>query len=103
MVNQTKVCQGERNLDDRTRNMVAHRLNFQQRADEDYEQGVSVELCPLFDFSTEPWTLLCHLIRQLTLAHLVTQYSGVTKRDVQVKVLDVACNYADYGHFLADR
>ena len=101
MVNQTRVCQGERNLDDRAQKMVTHRLDFQQRVSEDYEQGVSVELCPLFDFSIEPWTLLRHLIRQLTLAHLVTQYSQMNKQPVHVKVLDVACNYAELWTLLS--
>lgn len=101
MVNQTSVCKGERNLEDRSKKMVTHRLNYQQRGMEDYEQGVSVELCPLFDFSVEPWTLLRHLIRQLTLAHLVVQYSGVRKPGVQVKVLDVACNYAELWTLLS--
>ena len=88
-------------MEDRSRKMVTHSLNFQQRADEDYEQGVSVELCPLFDFSVEPWTLLRHLIRQLTLAHLVVQYSQVSKKSVQVSVLDVACNYAELWTLLS--
>lgn len=101
MVNQSRVCQGERNMDDYSKKMVTHRLNFQQRETENYEQGVSVELCPLFDFSVEPWTLLRHLIRQLTLAHLTVQYTGVNKNPVQVTVLDVACNYAELWTLLS--
>lgn len=101
MVNQTKICQGERNLDDRSQKMVTHKLDFQQRGDEDYEQGVSIELSPLYDFCIEPWTLLRHLIRQLTIAHLVVQYTGVNKQAVQAKVLDVGCNYAELWTLLS--
>jgi 2-polyprenyl-3-methyl-5-hydroxy-6-metoxy-1,4-benzoquinol methylase len=101
MVNQTRVCQGERDLNDRSKKLVTHRLDYNQREEMDYEQGVSVELCPLFDFSVEPWTLLRHLIRQLTLAHLVITYTKVNKKSVQVTVLDVACNYAELWTLLS--
>jgi len=102
MTHQSKVCQGERNLDDHSQKVVTHRFNYQRRDTEnDYEQGVSVELCPLFDFSVEPWMLLRHLIRQLTLSHLVTYYTEITKKPVSVKVLDVACGYAEIWTLLS--
>ena len=104
MVNQTKVCQGERNIDDHSQKVVDHGFNFQRRADEhDYEQGVSVELCPLFDFSVEPWTLIRHLIRELTLAELVYTYTNIHKETKVIKLLDVACGYAELWTLLARR
>jgi SAM-dependent methyltransferase len=95
MVNQTKVCQGERDLQDRSKKMVTHRFDFEQREDENYETGVSIELCPLFDFSIEPWMLLRHLLRELILTHQVVRYTGIDKEPRDLKILDVACGYAE--------
>ncbi len=101
MANQTRVAQGERNLDDRSSKTVTHKFDYRQRENEEYEQGVSVELSPLYDFSIEPWAMLRHLIRQLTIAHLVFKYTSITKLPVQIKLLDVGANYAELWTLLS--
>jgi 2-polyprenyl-3-methyl-5-hydroxy-6-metoxy-1,4-benzoquinol methylase len=93
MVNQSKTCQGIR--DSSGRRIVTHKFDFDAREEENYEQGVSVEMCPLFDFTTEPWMLLRHLMRQLILAHQIERYEGISKHPQELTILDVGANYGE--------
>ena len=89
-----RVCQGDGGT------TVSHRFNEKVRKEEGYEQGVSLEMCPLYDFSLEPWMLINHVQRQMILAYSVIYYLGIDKVGAEVKVLDVGCGYGELFHLL---
>ena len=84
-----KVASGERGTE------VTHRISLNGPGREEYEQGVSVEMSPLFDFSKEPWMLLHVLMNQLVMAHLVMKYTGMEDYEVDCTVLDVGAGYGE--------
>jgi SAM-dependent methyltransferase len=84
-----KVCQGERGTD------VTHYFDIDAREAEDYAPGVSVELCPLFDFSREPWMLLQAMTRQVILAHQVMIHTGLAAGPEDITVLDTGAGYGE--------
>jgi len=84
-----KVCQGENGTE------VTHSFNDREREKMNYSTGVSVEMCPLFDFSKEPWMLISSMERQMILAYQVVRYLDLDRIEGEYSVLDVGCGYCE--------
>ena len=65
-----------------------------------YEQGVSLEMSPLFDFYKEPWVLLKHLVRELTVAHLAVKYTDMELLPRNLTLVDAGCGFCELSALL---
>lgn len=89
-----KAGQGERG------NKSSHRIDQAQREAENYPAGVSEELSPLFDFSTNPWMLYRSMVRQMIVVHNLIKHLEIDKEGRPVSLLDAACGYGEVFSYL---
>lgn len=90
----SKAGQGERG------NKPQHRIDQAKRQAENYPAGVSEELSPLFDFSTNPWMLYRSMIRQMIVVHNLIRHLNIHKEGRPVSILDAACGYGEVFTYL---
>ena len=58
-----------------------------------YPIGVTpIEKSPLFHLVEDPWMLLPHMLRQFTVTDLIFKH---VKKDVDLRILDIGCGYAE--------